>query len=809
MYLFANAAGNASAAGTWDRVSNTPTLHASSSTSLNAPGRLTQTFTAPSLVDDATGIAFFVPARGTGGTVTATLQEAGVDVASSPAVNVTSLRTGAWVYFRLSAPYRFTTVAANQYRWKIALAGGVGTTSVALDSTLATVAFYSTDSRHSAPASGDLLRIISPDQGARMTVTFDAGLTFGNFTSTAMPVNRTLTNDLECYNNGEAKMTTGAYITVVQRGSANVDVEGYITLGEVATPIPAGGTSYYQVSQNGASFNHGIRCGPSGHFTWQGAPLTTWHDIFLTGGTGTTLDPAEFDIAHGFTVGDRVVVVPASDSATNYNETEERYVTAIPTPTTAVWSSTPGGADTALVYARPYDAEVLNITRTMCIKSDSTTYGWYFRNDCTTVGYVDMDWFWALYPAGNSSTIGGLMVTTTSGTAAGCDNGLVEKGLNYCITWWFSRLDQTHTGIIAYDNAPILNGGAIFVSNSAHNKTINDCYAVANDRTGFQVSGIYNVNMNRCKGYANNILNAAGHAAFRTVSFQYGVWSDLEAHCNRGQGFGFNGSAYHDIIDPICGTRGSNTVDFYCDVDTFSRAYIENPTTASPTMISGYTGLIEGSKVAFQDINGNTDDHAFYSTNGEFRSTGVGLTDTTYRTADHLSARMAPNNTSPGKYWDFLVLAKANSAVSCFGFIKKNTLFGADDVIADLYLPGLTPGVDTPDDTYTLPAGTGYNPFFLGANHAGAKPRMATVRISAKSSTAGAYAYLADFFNGSNDLINFNLWYRGEPSVVMFPELGDPESVWAVLESTQTSPGTMGKKHVDNLTFIDFMGLNK
>ena len=80
------ATGAYSAAATWGGITNTPTLHASTNITLANGTYYTVAYTAPNLIDAATGILIHCVAKGTAGTITATLQEnsAGyVDVAGT------------------------------------------------------------------------------------------------------------------------------------------------------------------------------------------------------------------------------------------------------------------------------------------------------------------------------------------------------------------------------------------------------------------------------------------------------------------------------------------------------------------------------------------------------------------------------------------------------------------------------------------------------------------------------------------------------------------------------------------------------
>jgi hypothetical protein len=83
--------------------------------------------------------------------------------------------------------------------------------------------------------------------------------------------------------------------------------------------------------------------------------------------------------------------------------------------------------------------------------------------------------------------------------------------------------------------------------------------------------------------------------------------------------------------------------------------------------------------------------------------------------------------------------------------------------------------------------------FLVYANYTGTVNGLATVRITAKSATSNAYIYVADLFNGTNDITNLKTWYNALPASIMYEQLGDAAAVWAVPSATLTVAGTIGK----------------
>jgi hypothetical protein len=117
----------------------------------------------------------------------------------------------------------------------------------------------------------------------------------------------------------------------------------------------------------------------------------------------------------------------------------------------------------------------------------------------------------------------------------------------------------------------------------------------------------------------------------------------------------------------------------------------------------------------------------------------------------------------------FKVPANPASNVQIYGYIYRNATFSSGDITCELFLPG-TLLSDTPDDTVTLTTTTGtWQLWVLNAYNAGSVARYATVRITAKTATAGAYAFLDDIYDAqlNNKVAGLDLWDEGHISPIM------------------------------------------
>lgn len=247
------------------------------------------------------------------------------------------------------------------------------------------------------------------------------------------------------------------------------------------------------------------------------------------------------------------------------------------------------------------------------------------------------------------------------------------------------------------------------------------------------------------------------------------------------------------------GIASGNYTDHTNDINVtggYADVVFDNSTFGSATLVGGAANLSNTSVIAFNDFNATEKNHIWYDNYGVARSTGTGLTDTTVRTSGSLGLRLAPTSLT-GFSWSFQVLARANTIVPVTGFLRKNTAFGTDVVTVDMYLPGST----TPDDTYTMSNTTeAWEPFTVSANYTGSVDLYATVTITAKTATSSAYLYVDDIYNGTNPITALDVWEDGQPSPIMFEQLGDAQAtagaVWGYSNTSAefTTSGTAGNK---------------
>lgn len=799
MALFvANATGNWSATASWAAIRNTPTIHATTNRTVSAGGITSATFTAPNTTNYVTGVEIYVSAVGTAGNLVATLRESGVDTAATITIAITSLKTNGWMYLKLATPYKYTTTAAGAYAWKLNTSGASGTTSVADISAATSFSYKTADDLVSAvPTTGDDVDFAGNNLAAVLVTVDDTSRLVGSGTGTGTPVPRNVSAAINCSHSSGPTWSTTANSTLEVKGQIEIGVDGVFNMGTVATPIPSSYIAKLILNQNGTDNNYDVVIEATGNCKMQGASRTIWQTRFVSG-LGTAASPLVTSTAIDMNVGDEFFITGQG----SYNHNEKRFVITKNSSTSYVVSSTSGGAETALVNAHDSDDRIVLLTRNVVITSKVTTEAWCLSNKATVTGAFDVDWARAEYVGGTLATRRGFQVMTSAATqTGGFDNSVIYLPDLYGVSWTTTTVQATFTGVVAYGQSGSSNVAAISIF-SAKNLTFVDCFAVGNFAPGFNLLTVGNITMTRCEAWNNNQGNTTSGGINLSSTFSASL-TDFICQANRGRGIYLNGTTKIRFTNAMVGNYGSNTVDAEAVSDVFNDVLFLSPTFGSATLLSNYLNMIPGSEVKIDKYNTTENRHQWFTSTGILYSSGPSLADTTTVFTSHLSLKMAPEDATTGCFWEFNVLARAGYYVSAQGLAQKNAAFGTDDLIVDLYLPGST----TPDATYTMPDDTNINAFNIGAAYSGTVPRLATVRITAKSATASAYAFVGRLYNGTNELTAMDTWFEGKPSQIMYPELGDPDSVWAVLTSGFTVSGTVGYLVTKLLTVAKFLGL--
>ena len=791
----------------WDEGVNTPTIHASTSITVSAGGIFSATFTAPNTTNQCTGVLVPIAARGTAGSIVATLQEnsAGWVDKASVTVTITSLVASTHVFFKFTTPYTFAATTAGYYRIKLNTSGASGTTSAAADSGGANFAYLAFMNNNIVPTTGDDIFVVSPNQGTALTIDLNTSPSIGSGTNTAVPAFRSWGNAIVLSNNGQLAWQTGTSRTITSKGNVLIESGGWLQMGQTGSKITAGVTARLLFDENGTTGNYGLVQLVGGQFTGQGADKT-FKKTTLSSGVGTAASPFVTTDSVDWSVGDELLFAPVSNNATNYNETESRFIITKNSATSYVLSATSGGVEAAFTYSHTAGT-VFNVTRQVLIDTTNTAQAWYMDlNETVTIGNLDFDG--VRFETFGTSTAGKttLVFSSLAAEVFTADDCIFYRSLGSTGVQFGNNSDtRSFSWLIFYLYSGTGNAGMLFLT-SFRGKSFTNCYCLASQSAGFFLSSASTLSFTDCGAWACSIASATGASNWQCTNATNVTLDSCESHCCRSYGFGLATMVGLTVINSNIGNKGTNGAsDANITADTYNTVLFEDCLFGSSTTLSAYTGAADGTEIAFHKFNQTTNDHRWYTPYGVARSTGAGLADTNVRTADSLAVRIAPENSTHGFIWDFKVIARASSYSNILGFIQKNAAFGTDDVIVDFYLPGLTPGVDTPSATVTMPDDTSWDVFNLAASYSGTVPLYSTVRITAKTATASAYVYIDDLYNGTNVITALDVWEKGKPSAIMFEQLGDAAAVWAVATSTLTTTGTTGKKLVDDLTTVKFL----
>ena len=804
-YRVSNGAGTSfNTATNWDEGINTPSIHASTNITVSSGGVFSVAFTAPNLVNACTGVLVPVAAKGTAGNILATLQEyngaAWVDTAATVTVAITSLVASTHTFFRFGTPYVFTTLTAGYYRIKLNTSGASGTTSIAADSGAANFAYIAYMNNNVVPGAGDDIHVVSPNQSTALTIALDSSPSIGSGGNTSVPTFRSWQNAIVLANLGQLAFATASSRTITCRGNIIIESGGWLQMGQTSAKIGAGLTAKISFDQNGVNVNYGLIKLNGGIVSMQSTALT-YRKTTLSSGVGTAASPFVSSDSVDWAVGDELCFPPVSSSATNYDETETRFIITKNSATSYVLSATAGGGEVAFTYSHAA-GYVFNLTRGCVIDTTNSTYAWYGDfQEVTTLSNTDVDGarFESFGSATASKTT--IIFANISTEDSQVDDAVFYRSQGTGVTLQASAYTRTYTWLIFYDYNGVGNAGAFFCG--ARNKSFENCYCIDSQSAGFFPVGGSAMTFTDCISWACGRNSVTAYGGWFTQVFSL-TQTRCESHANRTYGSYHSNTASGYSIDGFYGTKGSNGV---CDVFSVSDAFVdityENCEFGSTTLITNYLNLASGSSINFQNLNNVENTHRWYTLGGIGRSTGAGLTDTTTLKTGHLSARLDPEEAIIGQSFEFKILARVGEAVQCFGMIQKNAAMAADEVTVNLYLPGST----TPDDTYIMPTDSVANVFNVGVAYTGTVPLFARVVVTAKSVAVGAYVYIGNFYNGTDVLNAFDVWYLGKPTDTMVEQAGDSQAVWAVLTNTLTTAGTTGKKLVDDLETGQFLAL--
>lgn len=756
----------------WDTVlASTPTL-SSATVSLQTYFQDGVPMTAPSTSRKVTGAFFHVNSLPSVGDFELEVRESGVAKVSGTAYNA-DIRLG-WNYIRFTTPYQFTTLTANAYvPWMRNTAAATGTITRDGNVTVKMAIHFTYDDTPALGSTDDLWVMGFHNSGfTPQQFLAPDGFSFGSNTDAAFSTTTrwTMGAALTVGNGGIFKWDNAANCSVSMFGSWQVTNNGIIDMRGNASDISIVNTLIINSSADG------VAC-MSSNATYGGQILMTGKTVAvesrLLAGVGTTLNPLTTMADHGYFVGAEIIIGGANTGTSDWTKDERKYVKAIPAPNQLILSDTPGGAESGLTYSHAAGSRISNMTRNVVVKPLVTTRGYWLSNQAPA-GVVS-DFSYARFEYANCA----------SGKALNMDaigNGSTMNGFvlyNNSSNGRSSIIIGAHNLPVAYNNITLYNtrgsnffGQSGFTLAGSNNKVINTLlhFAEPGSTTNCAALSLYssatNNIINNLHSYGANASNQTFGSAISLYSSAGNVFNDCSI--NGARRFGFYTSTGQQNTFNRCdfGTTASNENDIGVASATLNDFLFNQGNFGSPTLISGYQNSLEGSEYKFFEMDGNLDKHRWYRRTGSGWSGGAGLPDTTVRTPGSLSLVLKAEDATDGMYWETLIPAVPNTQVGIFGYIYRSAAFSSGTLKVELFLPGSS----VADASYTYPLTTGsFLPFNISKLYTGTKSRWARVRVTAYTTTAGAYAIVDDLYDAQtgNKIAGFDLWHEGKPSAVM------------------------------------------
>lgn len=784
----------------YDTMLGSATITATTAT-MTLAGITSSGVTAPNLVNAITGCWICVASAPTnGGNITVEIMESGVSKKTAT-INSADIQLG-MNYVRFATSYTFATLTASAYTARVK--NTVGTSGTLRTAASGLWFQFTYDTAGALGASDDLWIGGFNDAGltAKSITLTGTSNTWGSKATTGI---------------GQTTQTMGAALTIGSGGSMLFDTTASCTLTlKGSIWATAGGVFDMRPGSNKSVVSTLIidstALGDQGIFTATtgtgGQILTTGatYDIYTTyaSGTGTAADPLIVQTGWDADVGDEIVL----GGGTDYSKNEVRYIKTRNSSTSFVLCTTPGGAEVALANSHTAGTYIANLTRNSIIKPLSTSLGWYGFLSSNTAGsmdytrceYVDNSSSKALSPAINAgTTMDGLIMYKSPISGRQCLN-LGASGTEQSAT-------RTINGVVLYDTQGGNYSGQSGIGFSGtSNKTLTNCLhfnGPASTSPGAFISlNLSSVNntFSNCHSYGGNASNNAAGYAVGIFSSSGNTFNNCTINAARQNAVYLSTSSGNTFNSCNIGGIATNTVDIFTLSSTLNQGLFDGCTFGSTTLLSNYLNQLEGSDIAFQNMDGSTSKHRWYTNHGSAWASGTGLTDTTVRTASSLALAIKPEDATNGFLTYLKIPANPSSQAGISGYMYRNATFSSGDLVIDLFLPG-TLLTATPDATYTFPTTTGsWLPFNIHAYYSSSAARYATVRITAKTATAGAYAFLDDFYDAgtSNKVAGLDLWDAGHisPIMVQYDFSVVPSAVWGYADSN-TQSGTMGQRQVD------------
>lgn len=785
----------------WDDVLYAETI-STANTNLTTSFQTGVAVTAPNTTNKITGVAFFLVALPSSGNIEIEVRESGTSKVSGIA-NFADLKVG-WNYIRFATPYTFTTTTAGAYVAairKVTVSNGTVARSTSTSPFL--VLTYNTAG--ALGAADDAFVMGFHDSGFTTKTLTLSGTSnawgSGTDRTATTTTARSMGSALTIGNGGTVLYDNTASTKLKLKGNAFVLTGGLFDMRANATDIAKVSTLEFDNATADGDF--GIQLPPSFAGQFLATGMTVNATAQYASGLGTTASPVVTVANHGFRVNDELVFGGASD----YLKNEVRYVKSIPANNQLILSNTIGGAESALAQTHAANSYIGNMTRNSVITATTSTRGWWIYNNGTVADSLKLDYVRGEYSCCVSGKAIQLHLATSPAAGAATIDGFVHydnaaSGRTSIII--AGTAVETFSNIILYNTrGSNFNGQSGLGFSGGSNKTINGLYHYAAPSSTTNCAALSfiasstNNTVNNLHSYGANAVAGSFGYAIGGASSAGNTFTNCTINAARTQGVWFSTFQGATFNNCTFGTIASATSIVLVATATLNDALFSDCSFGSGTLLSNYLNTLEGSEIRFHQMDGNANKSRWYNNHGSFWSSGSGLTDTTVRTASSLALAIKPEDATNGAFWEFLIPAVPSSQCGVSGYAYRNATFSSGTFKVELFLPGST----SADASYTFATTTGsWLPFNISAYYSGSVSRYATVRITAITATAGAYAFIDDLYDAGtgNKVAGLDLWYAGKPSTIMVASdtSAIPAQVWAYSDQT-TSANTMGQRQVD------------
>ena len=595
--LISRASGNFTSSSTWgvaDSATGSQLINFSASTNTTTSYVYSNTFTGTN-TRVADGIVLFLKRLNTTGTVTVALSDDnGVTATRSVTVNASDLPADeSWVFFKFGTT--LTLDGGTDYRVGV-VASSADNALIYRDSTAGNWGRIVSTTTTGAPAATDTMLIVGEWTGAgassSYTVTMDntnSAVDFGTNTSNGPPLQTIprLFNGIQIGQNGTLTWGTSAATNYYLKVSGDVVVRsgGTYNMGTSGTPCPRDSTMTLLLdsTSNSTTTSFGFVALNGSTVSVYGQSRTSGKNIVqckLSADAAVSATSLTIDTDTGWLDNDEIVIASTTRTATECELGALNGAAGASTLTVDGFAGTAGGLAFAHSGTSPTQAEIINLTRNVVIRGNSTTQEAYVS--AANVASFNIQWCRFLF------------ASSTSGVSTTFTSSVNPINISYCsFSNGVGNISFTCLGTIAncVFHEPNLSFANV-VSLSANAITCTDCTIIRATNTGFAMFGI--------SGSVFERNTAAGcSTGFSMVPQNASITvSDLVVHSSSGSGISFSNSTSL----PTVSFRGTNIKSW--------RNSVSGITTTVTTRIEITDGLFFGNQN--QNINCSVD--AFFVT---------------------------------------------------------------------------------------------------------------------------------------------------------------------------------------------------